>query len=241
MGGDWYCSSRCFTGAAERKLTEVLAPGVRHALRSSRMPLGLILISRGLVTRQQLREATELQRESGEDIGDLLVRHGHVTEKQVTAARSVQWGCPVFSIPRYSIETRVRIPATFVEIFSAIPLHYVAATKRLLVGFVGEIEYGLLYAIEQITGCTTQPCFVTPSEFQFHAQQKERLSDKIAADSVEVMIEECSTPAELARTLCSYAVNLEADEAVIEKCRDYIWARLRCDSRESDLLFKMAL
>jgi hypothetical protein len=42
----------------------------------------------------------------------------------------------------------------------------------------------------------------------------------------------------MARILSSYSVHLEADEAVIGKCKEYLWARLKCGPRDVDLLFK---
>jgi hypothetical protein len=42
----------------------------------------------------------------------------------------------------------------------------------------------------------------------------------------------------MARILSSYGAHLEAEEAIIEKCREYLWARLKCGSNDVDLLFK---
>ncbi len=139
-----------------------------------RMPLGLNLISHGLLTMEQLKKATDEQKEVGGEIGELLVRQGSVSEKQVTAARATEWGCPVFAVPKHAFRIGINIPSTLMRIYSMIPVHYVVRTNLLLVGFVHSIEYGLLYAIEQITGCETRPCFVTPSDFRMQMQQQEK-------------------------------------------------------------------
>jgi hypothetical protein len=239
MRDRWYCSSRCFAIAAEEQFWQLLASGLVHANHVSRMPLGLILISRGLLTNEQLREALDEQKQAGGEIGEILVRRGVVSEKEVTAVRATQWGCPVFGASKRMLQTEIQIPLTLIELYSMIPLHYVAATNRLLVGFVHGIEYGLLYAVEQMTGCKTQPCFVTPSEFQIQMQKREKL-EKQNEDATpnEMKFESVQTPAEMARILCKYAFDSEADEAVIGKCRDYLWARLKCGSKAVDLLFK---
>ena len=239
MHGDWYCSSFCFATAAEMKLSELLVPRPEQANHVSRMPIGLIFISRGLLTSTQLREATERQKEAGGEIGELLVECGFVSERQVTAMRAEQWGCPVFSVPKHVIQTGIQIPEALIRLYSAIPLHYAAATNRLLVGFVGCIEYGLLYSIEQMTGCKTQPCFVTPSDF--HSQMDQRgAAEELggATTSKELMFESVQTPAAMADSLCKYSVDLEADEALMGRCREYIWARLKYGPHEADLLFK---
>lgn len=239
MGEFWYCSSSCFTSAAEQKLTELLTTRrVNQGSRGERMPLGLSLMSRGLVTQTQFKQAADEQKEVGGEIGELLVRHGSVSEEQVTAVRATQWGCPVFDVQKYVVRTRIQIPAVLTRVYSAIPLHFVEATKLLLVGFVHGIDYGLLYAIEQVTGFKTQPCFVTPSDFQTQLQEMEQSQQKSENSSHrEVKFEDVRTPAEIARILCEYGVDLEADEAAIGKCKDLLWARLNCGTKEIDLLF----
>ena len=101
MHGSWYCSSRCFRLAAEQEVVRLLKPANGQAAYVARMPLGLNLISHGLVTIEQLKKATDEQKETGGEIGELLVRQGAVSEKQVTAIRAAEWGCPVFTIPKH--------------------------------------------------------------------------------------------------------------------------------------------
>ena len=239
MGSGWYCSSSCFTAGAERKFSEMLKPSPERTARFSRMPLGLSLINRGLLTRIQFKEAVDEQKEAGGEIGELLVRHGSVSEEQVTSVLAALWGCPVFSVPKQVPPSGVHIPSALIRLYSAIPLHYVAATRLLLVGFVHGIEYGLLYAIEQITGCKTQPCFVTPSDFQSQMQHMTLVEERLGAIVPrELNVESAEDPAEMASILCGYGVDLEAEEATIGRCMEFVWARLKSGPREFDLLFK---
>jgi hypothetical protein len=207
--------------------------------RASRMPLGLVFVSRGLLTGAQLKEAADEQKKSNGEIGEILVRKGLVSESQVTAARAGQWGCPVFSVPQYVMQTELQIPEALIDFHSAIPLHYVTATKRLLVGFVDSVEYGLLYAIEQMTGCKTQPCFITPSDFQNQIQLRQlALEPSGNAKPREITFENVQAPGEMARILCSYVVELEAEEAIICRYKEHLWMRVKCGSRDVDLVFK---
>jgi hypothetical protein len=239
MDGCWYCSSACLKTAAERKLSDLLSRGQEPVNHVSRMPLGLMLIGRSLVTAEQLREATDEQKEAGGEIGEILARHGFVSEKQVTGVRAVQWSCPVFSVPKHPIQTGIQIPFVLMQLYSAIPLHYVPRTKRLFVGFIHGIEYGLLYAIEQMTGCNTQPCFVTPSDFETQMQLREQMQE-LCGDTTpkELTFESVQTPAEMAQIVCSQGVDLEADEVTISRCREYLWARLTYGAEAVDLFFR---
>jgi hypothetical protein len=235
----WYCSLPCFTSAAEGDLSGLSGPGLGRPSHNARMPVELILMSRGLLTKDQVREVIEEQKEVGGEIDELLVRLGSVSEKQLTAAHAAQWGCPVFTVPKQPIQTGIHIPSTFIHAYSLIPLHHAAASNLLLVGFVHGIEYGLLYAIEQVTRCKTLPCFVTPSDFQIQVQQRDRALEGCRDTTPkEVKFESVQTPAEMARVLCGYCIELEAEEAMIGKCTEYFWARLKRGPKEVDLLFK---
>jgi hypothetical protein len=240
MHDNWYCSSRCFQAAAEEELASLATSSrPQRTKQFSRMPLALLMVRYGLLSSTQFKEMKDEQKEAGEEIGEFLVRQGSVSEKQLTAVRATQWGYPVFTVPEWGMPTEIHIPPTFVRLYSMIPLHYVATTNMLLVGFVHGVEYGLLYAIEKITGCKTQPCFVTPSDFQNQVQYIEQVNAQSEDETpTEIKFESAQSSSEMARILCSYSVQLEADEAVIGRCKEYLWARLKCSSKDVDLLFK---
>jgi hypothetical protein len=240
MQNRWYCSSRCFAAAAQEELSAlVMSSRPVKSNHITRMPLGLILMRRGLLTNAQFKELRVEEKEAGAEIGELLIRQGSVSEKDLTAVRATQWGCPVYTVPKNGEDAGLHIPSTFIHLYSMIPLHYVAAKNLLLVGFVHGIEYALLYAIERITGSKTQPCFVTPSDFLEQVQQRAQAEDQLGEDApTEVKFDSVQSTAEMARILSSYSVHLEADEAVIGKCKEYLWARLKCGPRDVDLLFK---
>ncbi len=242
MDGLWYCGARCFAAAAEEEMSQLLASRVDHANHAERMPLGLFLVSRGFLTSEQLREAANQQKETPGDIGDLLVRQGAVTEKQVTASRAEQWGCPVFAVPKQGVSSAIHIPPALVQLYCMAPLHYVVATNLLLVGFVHGVDYALLYAIERIAGCKTQACFITRSDFelQVETQRKQQARSKNEEGRPkEVKFDQVQPPAEMAAILCKFCLETEADEAVLGKCRDYLWARVKRDPTAVDLLFRI--
>lgn len=239
MHDSWYCSSRCFRSGAEQQVLRLLKPANGRPAYVARMPLGLDLINHGLLTIEQLKKATDEQKQAGGDIGDLLVRQGCVSEKQVTAICAAEWGCPVFTIPKPATWIDMHIPATLMRLHSMVPVHHVTRTNLLLVGFVHGVEYELLYAIEQMTGCETKPCFLTPTDFQIQMHKGEELRKEVKDSPLrEIDIEGIQAPAEIARILCTSGVEIEAEEALIERCRQHLWARLKSGDKVVDLLFK---
>jgi len=51
------------------------------------MPLGLMLVSRGSITEDQLRTAKERQQATQQEMGAILLSLGFADEDQITAAR----------------------------------------------------------------------------------------------------------------------------------------------------------
>ena len=239
MHESWFCSSRCFRLAAEQEVLRLLKPAKRPTTYVERMPLGLDLVGHGLLTIEQLKKATDEQKITGGEIGELLVRQGSITEKQVTAIRAAEWGCPVFTVPKQANRIGIHIPTTLVRLHSMIPVHYVDRTNLLLVGFVHSVEYELLSAVQQMTGCETKPCFLTPADFRIQMRTREEvLAEAKDNPPREITFENVQSPAEVARILCTSGVEIEAEEAFIGRCREYLWGRLKSGARIVDLLFK---
>jgi hypothetical protein len=67
-----------------------------HAERALRMPLGLILLSRGWISHGELQDALAAQRRSGSGrIGEWLGRLHGVSEGTIAKALGIQWNCAV--------------------------------------------------------------------------------------------------------------------------------------------------
>src|ERR1700761_7373859 len=106
LEGKWACSQDCMQ---EIVLTAVLREAGALNSHSSqktahqhRVPLGLVLLSRGAITQEQLRKALEAQRKAGRGrLGEWLIRQKAVNEEQVTKALSAQWNCPVLTATPY--------------------------------------------------------------------------------------------------------------------------------------------
>jgi len=203
------------------------------------MPLGLELVARGQLTPEQLRSTTEQQQSGGLDIGELFVQNGFVTEAQVTAARATLWGCPVYNPPPRMIQTGIHIPPVLEISSLVIPMHYVAATKQLLLGFLRSVDYELMFALENMTGCTAKACFIKPSDFFLHQANAHEKDNPGGEASAEMTFNNTHTAGERARILCNYGARLNADRVKITMCKNYLWARLYEGTGIFDLLFKV--
>ena len=72
-----------------------------------RMHLAKLLVGGALVSVEQIREAMELQRDSGYELGESLVNLGYITEPQLVEFLGKEYGVPVMDIDDCDIEESV--------------------------------------------------------------------------------------------------------------------------------------
>src|SRR5271165_7172646 len=97
VGQAWYCCIDCFVAASCTTLERLCGLKVMEIPRNPRLSLGLFLLSKGVLTAEQLRAATAKSHCHDEDIAVTLIKQGLVGEKQLAAARSAQWGYPMLA------------------------------------------------------------------------------------------------------------------------------------------------
>jgi hypothetical protein len=233
VGDRWYCSVECFTEAACLEFSAIQDRRVIEMPHNPRVSIGLVLLSKGHLANHQLRLAVEESQQHGEELEITLIRLGLATERQLAAARAAQWGCPVLGQEGAREPMDSDIPAQLLRSCWAVPLRYSQSGKRLLMGFVFRVEHRLLLALEQVTGCKTEPCFITQTEFE---EQIARLT--VVPHCNAVFHEEVQTPREMANSVAMLAIEAGAKKAVFAECRDYLWTRLISSRRTVDVLFR---
>ena len=232
LSGNWYCGPDCFEVAAREEAARIMSLETIMPLRRSRMPLGLLLISRGVINAEQLNLALIEHRASGENIGESLTKLGFATPEQITAGVAAQWGCPVFPLSSRYLDTPIRLPEHLRKLCRMLPVHFVESTRKLLVGFVEGVEYGVLDTIEYMTDCVTAPCFISSHEYTNQLQATTAIRQ-----GEEVMFDRIDSPSEVARIVTGYAMQIGGEEARFGMCRNCLWVRLKTERHELDLLF----
>ncbi len=219
--GSSYCLEKCLEPALLSALAR--AQSTVECRSSHRVPLGLLLLSRGQIDAKQLRAALAEQQANGHGrIGEWLQALGFVTELQVTAALARQWSRPVSrvnSIVGRCVETP-QIPATLLKQCAMVPLEYVNSTQTLFIAFSDKIDYPALYAIEQMMGCRTEPCMAAPSFVKTHLELLRR------GENNEIVFDSLKENTELCGIVRSYCTRISATELRLAKCGSYLWIRL---------------
>lgn len=233
MGETWYCSIDCFVTAARTRFSAFVDGRSIDMPHVPRVTTTSVMLSKGYITDEQIRGAQAERRRSGEELEDCLVRLGLVDEWHLASARATQWGYPVLGRDRISQSVDADLPLTLMKAFSAAPLHYSESAKRIVIGFVYRVEHSLLHAIEQMTDCRAEACFITPTELRY---QRERLES--ARANREVVLEDSMTAAEMANVVGGLALEIRARDVSLSRCQNYVWMRMTGSRRSMDVLFR---
>lgn len=234
LQGRRYCFPTCFEQELHRRLNQLRLRPAEKPRPPHRVPLGLLMLSRGELNDDQLRCALKAQKQDGKRIGECLQRLGYAEERQITAALGCQWSCPVLrTIPRPT--TDCAIPFHLLRRFCMAPVHFNASTRVLHVAFGGDIEYRALLSIEQTLDCKAEPCLAAATAIRSWLQSSEeqgRGGDQI--------FENVRGPEEITRIASSYATKFCADEARLSPCGEYIWMRIQGGKDAANLIFRQA-
>jgi hypothetical protein len=237
LGDKWYCSPRCLLPALERSILELLPAPETSPPRGRRVPIGLLLLQRGVINEDQLRQALALQQEHGEGrVGDWLRRIGAATEQNVTRALAMQWSCPVFPLERdqgYRLCVGL-LPLTLCQTHRLLPVFHSADRSLLYVAFTAGVDYAVLYGIEQMLGCRTLPCIVSESAY---AAALADLENSLAPAPEAMVFDSVRDPFEMAHAACGFAEQLEAQSVQLARVGRSLWVRILCHSGPRDLLF----
>lgn len=234
VGEHWYCSPDCFAMGMHNTLAVLSSGCVIEMPRNPRLSLGLALLSKGFLTDDQYRAAVIRSERCGESLESTLMEAGFISEKQLAAGRAAQWGCPALAQELSGMAVEIDLPVSLLRQLRTAPIHYSAKSKRLVLGFVDRVEHSLLQAIEQITGCRPETCFITPAEFE---EQIERLT--AVPDYRESFVDDLGTPLQMGRTLGGWAVEVGAREASVTKCGSFLWARIIGKRGTVDVIFAL--
>jgi hypothetical protein len=233
--GDWFCRASCFHDVITNAVTESISHIAPAKAHTSRVPLGLLLLSRGVLTSEQHRVALEQQRASQLDFGTVVQQLGFASEEHVTAAVAAQWACPVFPLGNRPLEMPMRIPRRLLELYGMLPVHYAESERRLLIGFVRGVHHHILYTLGHIASCTVVPCFITAREYELHLSA----SYSALPQESELVYDQIADASEISRVITDCVARLTADKVRLGRCRDYLWARVWGSKREMDLLFRV--
>jgi type IV pilus assembly protein PilB len=213
-----------------------------------RKRLGDILIDRGLLTGEQLKEALVKQHASKQKLGEVLIEQGLVTERDVLGALTAQ-----LSIPDVKLRPGVFDPAVShllelrdIKRLQVFPLFKV--NDELTLATTNPQNVPCLREVENLTGCTVRPvlarqedilavCNEAGSDLEIGAELLSEVDDDfevvegVRPEDLDAMDEAAagSPVIKLVNSLIQRAVREGASDIHIEPFRDRSRIRYRID------------
>jgi hypothetical protein len=236
LQGQWYCTLECFEEAAQSALFRLLPAAGDPPRKHHRIPIGLLLLSRGTINDRQLKQALVRQREQGGGkIGKILQEIRAASEQDITEGLAAQWGCPTYPLGRAReyLQCASLLPLTLLEDGHMLPVHYLRLQQTLYIAFVEGVDWTALYAVEQMLHLRTVPCIVSESELSGALEVFRPM-----ASAPTAVFESPSEPLEMARTVRSYAWQVSAREVWATRAGRFIWIRMQTARGYKDILFQ---
>jgi len=131
------------------------------ARRELLMPLGLLLLSRGWITRDELNAALAAQRQHGQGrIGEWLCRLGVLSEATVAKGLAAQWNCTALIALTGGIERADDLaPAALLDQYGLVLMRNTMNARLYLAGG-SRAEYATARALERMLEVPVEPAFL---------------------------------------------------------------------------------
>lgn len=201
--------------------------------------LGELLLSRNLITAEDIERALELQRERGDKIGKILVDLGYVAMRDVLAALSEQLQVPLVQLdgpPAVSPETEKLAPR-FLRQFRCLP--YAVRDQTLTLAIADPLDLETIAAVQQCTGLIVQPALAGEQEildaidryFEGQKQEAETELESGASEDLEQLRDMASEAPviRLVNATIAQAVEKRASDIHIEPFEKEFRVRFRVD------------
>jgi type IV pilus assembly protein PilB len=128
--------------------------------------LGDLLVKEKVITREQLEQATKVQKETNCRLGSALVKLGYLTDEDVTNFLSRQYGVPAINLTYFEIDPAVvkLIPFETAKRYQILPLSRVGAS--LTIAMVDPTNVFAMDDIKFMTGFNIEPVVASESSIQ---------------------------------------------------------------------------
>lgn len=141
---------------AREKHSEHIGEGELRYQPASRR-LGEIMVSEGCITPEQLQEALNEQKITGERLGSIFVRKGYISESELLNILSAQHQLPVINLDKIEISPEVinLIPKKIAEKYLIIPINKFDSV--VTIAMVSPRDQEIIEDIASMINCTVIP------------------------------------------------------------------------------------
>ena len=170
---------------------------------ATRRKLGELLIETGLLSPGKLKEALQVQKESGKRVGQILIDMKLISEEEIAFAVAMQLKIPYVDLSNYEIQEQVKetIPEEVARKFVCIPI---GLNHNILdVAMADPLDLNMMKDLQFITGYKIQPAISTNAQIinalQDHYHPEKTISevaDEIGSEELMEFMPEKEEPEE---------------------------------------------
>ena len=136
-------------------------------IRRSKTEIGKLLVQKGIINEDQLKEAVTVKFEKEKDkaLGQILLELGHLKREDLHYALAIQSGYPYINVGSCVVSQDVQslIPASFIKKHKLLPIDRVE--DILTVAMVDPLDRQSILDLEDMTGLKVKVFLTTLSEY----------------------------------------------------------------------------
>ncbi len=116
--------------------------------------LGRVLTKMGLITRDQVQEALDLQKQQRRPIGQLLVELGYVSDRDVNIALAAQQGMDTTDLSALEVDQQAisTVPAETAQSYQCVPIAYDKTANRLTIAVKSAENFRAVDDLQMLMG-----------------------------------------------------------------------------------------
>ncbi len=172
LEGAWACSAGCMEAIAALVVKRCVADWEEGtAGRELLMPLGLVLLSRGWISRDELNSSLAAQRryEKGK-IGEWLRRLSGVSEATIAKGLAAQWNCTALTQAGSTLEPADHlVPPALLRQYDLVLIRH-ASSARLYLAGRSRAEYAAAQALQSMLQVPVETAFLEETAWLRHSQ-----------------------------------------------------------------------
>jgi Type II secretory pathway, ATPase PulE/Tfp pilus assembly pathway, ATPase PilB len=198
--------------------------------------LGSVLMSLGKITRDQVTEALDIQKQSHEKLGEILIKLGYCSEDDITTAMSIKSGYRIVSLNEIGVDITAAslITPEKAKKFNILPIK--RENNILYVAMQNPDNIIVIDDLQLLTGYTIKPVIVTDTELSaainnyVNTARNISLTEEIVEEEEKPEQEDDDKPAvNFVNQMIESAARSGASDIHIEPQEKYLRVRYRID------------
>jgi len=221
-------------------------------VKHNRKKLGNLLIDAGIISREQLEQALQLQKNTGKKVGEILVEQGLVQEKEIVEVLEFQLGIPHMDLDKHFIDPDISnlISEDLARRHLLIPVK--VKEGRLVIAMADPLNIFAIDDIKIATGMDVEVVIATSKDIlsaidQYYGKKnveqaieefkKEFDFDNITEVDEKTLSEINNAPVvKLVNSIIRQAIRSKASDIHIEPFEHHVRVRFRIDGELQEIM-----